>query len=164
MNLFDIKNNQVIVNENVLLIPEIKAVYDKYGLNALAYIHYITFTGSPYMNIPEENRSEVIYKDFPGEYSTEDFEIVVCVEKINKQFYNSPVLRYYQAQSIALDNISNYLKDTIIDDDPKEGNSATYARFAKEGKLVLKALLEAEEAKDKEELKARGNQKRAYDD
>ena len=94
MNLFDIKNNQVIVNENVLLIPEIKAVYEKYGLNALAFVHYITYTASPYMNIPEENRSEVIYKDFPGNYSAEYYEIVTCIEKINKRHYNLAIHWY----------------------------------------------------------------------
>jgi hypothetical protein len=93
---FDIANNRVVLNHNCLSIPELKALVDKYEdpLPAFNYIHYMVDPQSPYANLSDELREETLLKDFPGEYTLEDEEMIAALDKI-KMLYITPSYQYY---------------------------------------------------------------------
>ena len=58
--IFDIVSGKIVVNENVLLIPELKAVHDKYKdpIPALSFLHYKYSPKGPYCNTPEADKDD----------------------------------------------------------------------------------------------------------
>lgn len=82
--IFDIVNKRVVLNPNVLLIPELKAVYEKYDgdLAPFCYIHYITDPSDTYGSGLGDRLSEVLLKDFPGKYQPTDPCIEAAIWKI----------------------------------------------------------------------------------
>ena len=59
--IFDIENGRLIVNEHILSIPELKAVYEGYSdpEPPLLYLRNLCDPYSPYNNIEEEIKEEV---------------------------------------------------------------------------------------------------------
>lgn len=162
MKIFDIQNEQVIVNEHILLIPQLKKVNDKYeGLNALAFLYYMTDPSSPYINYEEEVRIEQIKKSFPGKYKAIDKEIVDALEFLNN-CYKTPKYRFWEGLKVKLEEFTHMMKNIPLDIDKDTGNfNENIKLFDKIDKLFI-AYEKAEKAKN-DELKARGNQQIAYD-
>jgi hypothetical protein len=104
--LFDIQNGKVIINVNCLLIPEFKAVHDAYKdpIPAFSFLYYLYSPKGPYCNTPEEDKEEVLFIDFPGEYTLEDEVMIKAIEKI-EFFIMTPAYRYY------LDNKNSFRKN-----------------------------------------------------
>jgi len=121
--IFDIENGRLIVNEHILSIPELKAVYEGYSdpEPPLLYLRNLCDPYSPYNNIEEEIKEEVLFNDFPGEYSPED-EVIISARKKLESFYITPSYRYYLDNKALLENLGKYARTAQVRDDGKNSN------------------------------------------
>lgn len=160
-HFFDIQADKVIVNPHVLNIPELKLVYEKHGLIAINYVYYMSHPMSPYKDYDEDIKQTKVYEDYKGKYKPSSLEIVKAIDKV-KEMYTTPKLRYYEGQKAMLDRLSNYLKNSPLDDDNQEGNFDKVIKLFEKADKILASFDSAEKAKN-EEIKGRGNTKLAYD-
>lgn len=165
MKIFDIVGDKVVINENVLLVPWIKAVKDKYKdyLNALSYCHYRTATDSVYSNLPTEEKERRIQEEFPGDYFVTDKEIADCVNNLLevRVKYNT-IIRNWLATKTMVDKLSDYLMTTEIDDSKEDGNIIYILRIIKDINHTISNFRELEKVM-KEETNSRGNSQLGYD-
>jgi len=166
-HFFDIANEKVILNHNCLSIPELKAVVDRYTdpLPAFNFIHYMINPQSPYANLPDEIREETLLKDFSGEYTLEDEEMIAALEKI-KSLYITPSYQYYLDNKQLLEKLGKFARETPITSG-RDGNLSalgmqiksvgkTIQEFKQLEKVVMQELSEGTS-------RTRGNKKVAYD-
>jgi ABC-type Fe3+-hydroxamate transport system substrate-binding protein len=160
--IFDIQDGRVVVNPNVLLIPELRDVYEAYGLNAIAYLYYKTSVSikNPYRTIPEDERDEVLLRDFPGAYEPTDDLIANAVLKLDS--FKPTVVRYYESVKSLVERLSTWA-NTVVIDDTKEGNMNYILKMIEKVGTVADNFQRAEKAVIETEQKTRGNQKIAYD-
>lgn len=165
--IFDISNGKVVINENVLLIPELKAVHDEYKdpIPALSFLHYKYDPKSPYCNTPEDDKEEIIMMDFPGEYTLEDEVMIKAIEKM-ESFMVSPTYRYYLDNKRLLEKLGTFARTSPITSG-REGNiNAMIAQIKSVGKTIgeFKQLEKTvQQELDEHKVKVRGDKRKAYD-
>ena len=160
MKLFDIENDVVIVNDNVLLIKQFKAVNDKYGIKGLAYIRYMVDPESPFDNIELFRKADVILEDLELEIDNDCFVIQDGMDKMT-ELYSTHINRLYESAAIAMDNLSLYLRDAVIEGG-REGNFTEIKGALKDLNNIRKSFEETKKARENER-KTRGGKKLAYD-
>lgn len=165
--IFDIANGKVVINSNVLLIPELKAVKEAYGdpIPALSFLYYRFDPRGPYNNVPEEDKDDVILSDFPGEYTLEDEVILKAIEKL-QYLHTTPTYRYYLDNKILLEKLGKFGRDTPISAG-RDGNvNAMLSQIKNVGKTMseFKQLEKiAKEELDEHKSRIRGDKRVAYD-
>ncbi len=165
--ILDIENGVVVVNVNVLLIPELKAVHDAYAnpIPALGFLKFRFDPKGPYCNTPEEDKDEIILADIPGEYTLEDEVMVKAIEKM-ETFIMSPTYRYYLDQKILLEKLGKFARTSPITSG-RDGNvTAMISQIKSVGKTIsefkqLEKVVQQE--LDEHKSKVRGAKKKAYD-
>lgn len=162
--IFDIVNDQVVINENVLLIPCLKKIKDKYEdyIPALTYVYYMTSPSSPYKNIPELEKSEKIHSEYPGDYSPLDKEITEALSWLEEK-YLTPTRRFYLSNKAALEKLGQYLDSVILDDSKETGNIGHVLRMVEKCGKVMEEFKKLEKQNDEEARKTRTKTKIAYD-
>lgn len=164
--IFDIVSNKVVVNENVLLIPWLKAIKDKYSdyMNALSYCHYFTDPHSPYYTYEETVRQEKLLQDYPGDYKVTDKEITDALNELyNIRIKYNTIVRHWESCKNLLDKFSDYA-DSVILDDSKEGNMAHAQRILDKLDKNMENFRKATKAMEEEVNKKRGSQNTGYDE
>jgi len=165
--LFDIQNGVIVINTNCLLIPEFKAVHDAYKnpIPAFSFLHHMYAPKGPYCNTPEEDKEEVLFLDFPGEYTLEDDAMIKAKEKI-EFFIMTPSYRYYLDNKILLEKMGKFARTTAITSG-RDGNLTAFnAQIKSVGKTITEfKVMEKEIMKEMDEMKikVRGDRKKAYD-
>lgn len=159
MKLFDIDNDRVLVNENVLLIPLFKSIYDKYGIKGLSFINFMSNPDSPYSNFELGVKEKVIKEDLELEFT--DCPLIYDGIKKVEEMYSTPINRFYIGQQIMMDRISEYLRTTQLDDS-RDGNYNEILKTFEKAEKIRVAFENTKKARDKE-LKTRGNSRKAYD-
>lgn len=165
--IFDIQNEQVVINHNCLSVPELKAVVEKYKdpIPALNFLHHLYSPKGPYCNTPEEEKEEVLIMDFPGEYTLEDDVMIKAKEKL-ETFLMTPSYRYYLDNKILLEKMGKFARTTAVTSG-RDGNLAAFNTQIKSvGQTITQfKIMEKEIIKEMDELKAkvRGQKKKAYD-
>lgn len=165
--ILDIENGVVVVNVNVLLIPELKAVHDAYAnpIPALSFLKFRFDPKGPYCNAPEEEKDEIISSDFTGEYTLEDEVMIKAIEKMNT-FVMSPTYRYYLDQKMLLEKLGKFARNSPITSG-RDGNvNAMISQIKSVGKTISEfKLLEkvVQQELDEHKSKVRGAKKKAYD-
>jgi len=165
--IFDIVNKQVVINHNCLSVPEFKAIMDAYEdpVPAFNYLHFLLDPTSPYANLNDEAREDVLIKDFPGEYTLEDEVMIEAIAKI-KSFYVTPTYQYYLDNKLLLEKLGKFARDTPITAG-RDGNLSalnmqvksvgkTIQEFKQLEKIVMQELSEGKH-------RVRGDKKLAYD-
>lgn len=135
--IFDISNKTVVINHNCLSIPELRALFDAYAnpIPAFNFLHYRYDPLSPYANIPEADKDDVIIKDFPGEYTLEDEEMINAIKKI-EELYMTPTYRYYLDNKILMEKLGQFARTAPITAG-KDGNiSAMQSQLKSVGKTI----------------------------
>lgn len=164
--IFDIENKQVIINENILTIPELKAVYEEYEdpIPAFLYLYHMTDPEGAYNQLDEMEKEDAILYDFPGSYTSEDEVIIKALEKL-KLLNTSETYRYYQSNKELLDKLSRYAREVDVTDG-KNGNLAELISLVKStGKTIQEYnILKKETEKEVKKLRMRGNGFGAYDE
>lgn len=165
--IFDIAGGGVVINHHCLTIPELKAVHDKYEnpLPAFNFLYYYLDPASPYFNLDEDSKEDIIINDFPGEYNLEDEEMINAINKI-RLLYMTPTYRYYLDNKILLDKLGTFARNASITTG-RDGNlSALGMQIKSVGKTIMEfKQLEKMVVQELTELKgkARGDKKLAYD-
>jgi hypothetical protein len=165
--IFDIVNGHVVINHNCLSIPELKAIHDKYEdpVPAFNFLHFKFDPESPYGNMELEEVEDILLKDFPGEYTLEDPEMLAAIEKL-EEMYVTPTYRYYQDNKILLEKLGKFARTAEITTG-RDGNlSALGQQIKSVGKTIqefkqLEKVVMQELAEGKG--RTRGNKKKAYD-
>lgn len=162
VDFFDIENNRVVLTPEVLLIPEMRAVWEHYKhINPICYIVFRVSTArnNIYRDEPEDTIDQVLLKDFPGDYKITDDLIVAAIEKLES--LEPTIVRYYRSIKKLVEKLSTYANTAIIDDS-KDGNIAHVLRMVKEAQSVIATFSKAE--KDIEQAILPKNKKKlAYD-
>lgn len=166
--IFDIQNGNIIINEECLLIPELKAVVDYYDdpIPALSYLYFMYNPSSSYINYPEHEKEDFIISDYPGDYTTEDDVIIDAARKL-ESLYMTPTYRFYLDNKILLERLGEYGRNASITAG-KDGNySAVQSQIKGVGKMITEfKQLEEVVKKELEEnnISVRGQKRTAYDD
>lgn len=164
--IITIKNGKVVPDENVLGIPCLRKLYDKFkeeDRNLLfQYLHHL-YEESPYQNIPEDEREERVAKDFKGNFKPNfDKDIIEAKEFMADMTY-SPVKDMLEALRINIRNISTFLK-TVEIEAGRDGNLSQLTSYHKSVKDILKNYKATEQEFLSETQKNRGNSKTAIDE
>lgn len=166
-DIFDVENGKVIVNTNCLLIPELKAVAEKYAdpVPALSFLHFMFTPKGPYCNTPEEDKEGILLEDFPGDYTLEDPEMIAAIKKL-ETFHVTPTYRYYLDNKVLLEKLGAYGRTTGISSG-KDGNiSALNMQMKSVGRTIMEfKQLEkiVNEELDEHKSRVRGNKRKSYD-
>jgi hypothetical protein len=168
--IITVENEDVIVNEAILGIPEFRAMYDYYlekvGLEetvkAFMYLHFIYDPESPYMLLAEEDRKAAVKKDFRGKYRpSHDAVFLKAAEKMKS--FSTPVARLLEALKTSMGKISTYLETTEVSTG-KDGNLAEIIRLYKEVGNIVKNYNSVEADFKKEVNTSRGRARKALDE
>lgn len=106
MKIFDISKGTVVINENVLTIPFLSKLVERFPdskLKVLSYIHFSTFIDSdnPYGNMDESTRQARLKRDFPT-VPHDDPDIKVAIGRI-EEMYETPADRLRAATQNSVD-------------------------------------------------------------
>ena len=167
LKIFDIVNGTVVINHHCLTIPELKAIHDFYKdpIPVFIFLYYRFDVESLYANIADEDKDDIIYNDFPGDYTLEDDEIRAAINKL-ETLYTTPTYRYYLDNKILLEKLGKFARTTSITAG-RDGNiTALSTQIKSVGKTIMEfkqlekvVLAELEETRGR----ARGGKKLAYD-
>lgn len=164
IKIFDIDSGRVVINENCLLIPELKKIVDKYKdpIPALCFVHFFCDPKGPYANLSEKERESLLLADYDGEYTLEDKEITEALKTIKRK-YKTPTMGLLENSRRGLDTLSDYLATAKITEG-RDGNLAAFtAALARMGKIAqeYRAL---EKLVDEELGNIRGDAETGYDE
>ena len=164
LKIFDIHENQVVINEHCLLIPELRAVYETYedAIPVFSYLYFMTDPSSPYSNLPEDAREDIVLEDYPGDYTTEDPVVRAALAKLNS-LYETPTRRVFIAAKKNLESLANYLSTTEVVDG-KDGNLGEVFRIQTGLPKIVSGFKDLERIKNDEENSARGGAELGYDE
>lgn len=161
MKIFEVEEGKIKINENCLLIPELKAIVDEYEdpIPALAYVYFLTDPESPYHNLSEEEKKTSISDDVGGDFGFEDEAIENAITKL-KKLYETPVQEYYEGQKNAMHMMGRFLKnlsETSIEYG-KDGNLSEIFRMQQNAGKVMESFLKLDKLwKEQVQQKLRGN-------
>ena len=124
MKLLDLKEGRVIVNPEVLGIPEFGALYnrdkDKHkakGLADISYVYYLADPNCPYSNYTEDKRESMLGQDlYKDPKFKPDAEIIKAIAKY-KLLIDTPLLRLLRAVEAKTDELATYLSSTPVTDE-----------------------------------------------
>lgn len=123
MGLFNLRNNMVQIEPEILLIPEVKVLWDRdsskdkiRAYKELSYIYFLYDFKSPYQNVDEQHRELEVKKDFlKDEKYPIDKDFQNAIDKyINLQI--TPSLRLLNAARGAQEKLTTFFKDKGTDD------------------------------------------------
>lgn len=164
IKIFDIHESQVVINENCLLIPELRVLHESYEnpIPVFCFVHYMTDPLGPYGNIAADLREEILFEDYPGDYTLEDEALYNAIRKLHK-LYETPTMRLKNNAEKGLETLSTYLGSAVIRDDDKGGNlNAFNTALSKIGKISQEFRTLEKQVED--EMRVRGDKNLGYDE
>jgi hypothetical protein len=134
IRLIDFEDNKVALTihcYNLSFLKDLIDAYPEHSVKVVSYVFYMSYPGqeNPYINIPMENRSEMIVQDLGLDISLDDKLFVTAIEKCT-DLYKTPINRMYHSLSNALNKISNYFDEAEVTDG-KDGNLTQIINAAK---------------------------------
>lgn len=167
--IFDIDNGEIVINEHILNIPTLRAVKDYYkdSLPAFRFLRYRYDPKSPFCDEPEEEKDEIVLRNFPGEYTLEDRVMIDAIDWLQER-YVTPTYRYFLDNKKLMEKIGAYGRDSEITSG-RDGNFASMQRqLGTVGKTMSEfKQLEKIVEQEIEEMKkngVRGKQEPGYDE
>lgn len=121
IKIFDIKNNKVIINEHILLLSPLSELY--HLPNGIKYISLCYYLTNPY----EDENPFIYFNDKIKETKIREYlgiksipndvkpKIDRCITFLN-EIYITPTVRLFNALKKKIDDIAEYLDNTIITD------------------------------------------------
>jgi hypothetical protein len=161
INLFDVENRKAIPSQACYLIPWLKRIMDIYPDCYMQVYSYIMFTTcpdgtiNPYVNLPEEDREDVIIADLkPLKFSLED-DVVIDTLKRCIKLYETPTLRIWKGAKIMLDEMAEKLKNRLTFG--KDGNATDMRGIMKEIPTYTENYMKLENMLKEEQAKVKGD-------
>lgn len=152
IRIFEVVNGKLIINDQCLRIPELKAIVDRYKdpIPALSYVDNMTAPDSPYSNLPEDERQQTAQEDAGGDFGLEDDEITEAIKKLDSLYY-TPTKRYFEAIKRSLDMTCAQLDSiTQLDFNSKDGNAEMVDKMQMNAGKKIEAFKKLEKIKDEE--------------
>lgn len=167
MKIVTIKDGKVIPDINVLSIPVLKTIYDKFEGEdrdlLFQGLYHLFDSDSPYQNLPEDEREERVWKDFKGNFKPNfDTDIIAAKNKLSELNW-SPAKDLLEGLKINIRNISTFLKTAEVEAG-RDGNLTQLISAQKSVKDMIKNLKATEQEYLQETAKNRGNTKTAIDE
>lgn len=165
INLFDIENEKVVISPNVLLIPEFKTIVDKYEdyIPALSYIYFMSSPHSPYSDVPERDKQQIVSEDVGGDFGLEDDEIEEAIKKA-EFLYTTPTRRFFINAKKGLETLGDYLGSTQISEG-KDGNFSAFGMaYTRIGKTIQEFKILEKEYTEEITSNIRGGHDIGYDE
>jgi len=162
--ILEVSEGKVIPGVECYTIPELKALLDLYQdpVPALCYLWALYDPQSPYQELPEEEKENVIAMDYTGEFDPMmDLEFMAAREKL-AMLYETPISRFYKSNKVLLDKMSDVAMEAVISTG-KDGNITQLQQQILRADKMIEGFKAAENAM-KEELKVRGQMKTGYDE
>jgi len=107
------------ITPEAYIIPEIKSIIDKYGIEAEKYLAYVTvlsYPDSPYRHIPKSEQTEsALYdvKETLGEFDEEDELVQPAIDRL-RELWESPQTLLADEMEQELHRWRIYLRDTPL--------------------------------------------------
>lgn len=163
--IFDIENDRVVITPNVLLIPEFKALVEKYEdpIPALSFVYFMTSPESPYSDVPEIDKEEVISGDVGGDFKFEDQELKDALEK-SRILYATPTRTFFLNAKKGLEKLGKYLADTEITEGLHGNFSAYQMAYTRIGKVIQEFKVLEKEHNQEVSAGLRGSGEASYDE
>lgn len=161
MKIFEVEEGKLKINENCLLIPELKAVHDLYEddpIPALTYIYFTTSPESPYHNLSQDEKQQILLGDIDGEFDPEEELIELAIEKCRK-LYETPIQEYYEGQKNAMHVVGKFLKKLTESSitSGRDGNLDQIRNMQKEAGKTMESFMKLEKLwKEQVQQKLRG--------
>ena len=149
MKIFDISKGTVVINENVLTIPFLSKLVERFPdskLKVLSYIHFSTFIDSdnPYGNMDEGTRQARLKRDFPT-VPHDDPDIKVAISRI-EEMYETPADRLRVATQNSVDilakNMITMANNAVLGDVKEFKGAVDVIRTAGDMAEALKQVTE----------------------
>jgi hypothetical protein len=162
INLFDVENRKLIPSQACYAIPWLERIMKQYPNNYIQVYKYLFFTTcpdgtiNPYVNLPEDEREDVVMADLaPLTFSLEDDVIVDTVIKC-KKLYETPVLRTFIGAKKMLDKVGRFLDSEEITTG-KDGNASEIRAMLKELSTYWENYNKLENVLKEEQAKVKGD-------
>lgn len=165
IEIFEIEDGRVRINTNCLIIPELKAIVDKYQqpLQALNYVYNMTNPRSPFANLPEMDKETLLLQDFPGDYTPEDIEIIKAIKKLELLFL-TPTRKFFLNGKKGLETLGEYLSTASITDG-KDSNFASFQMALSRVGKIIEEFKKLEKIYEEEtQSNIRGGHSSSYDE
>lgn len=152
--LLEYEDGMVKVTAEAYCIPEIKAILDKYDMEAepyLAYVNGMSSPFSPYKDVPIEERREAIIYDVNQVFQEFDYEdplVEKAIERI-KGFYTSPVVLMAEEMAEEVHRFRLVMKNEPLKSGG-EGNFKERMALAEKIEKIMSVYGKIREAADKE--------------
>lgn len=164
--IFDVEDGKVIVTPEIKLIPEFNALLEKYEnpIAALSFVYFMTSPESPYTDVPERDKEEIISNDVGGDFSFEDEEIEAALKKA-ELLYTTPTRRFFFDAKIGLEKMGEFLRSQEITTGFRDGNDTTFLTMLKSLGRITKEFKELEkEYQNEAGSNLRGGHEASYDE
>lgn len=159
--ILDYDQGRIIVTAEAFMIPELKAIIDKYGLEAepyLGYIHLMTWMYSPYRNADINEKEEQVVYDVINSIGDFDIDEPLLRPALSKmtQLNTTALSLFFLEIEQELHRMRIYLKNNEITGG-KDGDLADRFRILKEAGAITASYNKAKTAAEEEmKLKGRG--------
>ena len=163
MGLFDIKNDQIVLNPDSLAIPAFRTIWDNdktkgksRATQVISYIYYMSDFQSPYAIYPEKKRKEILRDEFIKDDKWKAGKEVDEAIKAYRGFQETHTMRLMRAARSAADQLSIYFEEIDFKEKDDNGRPVYTAKdvainLEKVGKIV--ESLDKLEEKIKKEIK-----------
>lgn len=179
MKIFQLENNSISIEPEILLIPEFKKIYDKdktktkeKSFNTFEYIYFVNDWNSPYRVYTDiDDRKRKVKKDYIKEKDwTEDVDVKAALDKYN-ELSKTPIMRLIEDAYVMVDKLRSYFLQVDFNRVDKMGKKIDKAtegmsNLEKLGKVVesLKRLEEMAAKEKLEKTSVRANREVSYDE
>ena len=168
MGVFSIRDKKVVLNTNVMLIPEMKAIIEAYPkdyINVLSYVNFMTNPNkdeNPYLEVREIEKSSKLLRDFPAKYDENTPLVRAAIARMKEDFIDLPEDRMYEAAKIAAESVESYLRTSQIN---TLKDTETMMKILLNVEKVTESLGKTREARNaaRSANSVRGSKKLAYD-
>lgn len=165
IKVFDIENDNIVISPTIFLVKEFKELYDEdkeKGLLMFKYLYLLYHYDSPYLNIPEHEKSEQICQDLKITFSLDDDLIQAAIKKA-EELYMTPTRRFYVNAKEGMEKMGEYLKTASLTAG-RDGNlSAVLSALKSVGAITSQFKILEKEYKE-EVSSIRGGHEPSYDE
>lgn len=171
MKLFQLENNKIIIEPEILLIPEFKKIYDRdktktkeVAFSEFEYIYFILDWNSPYRAYNDINeRKQVVKKSFIKDPKWKEDSVILDAIKQYEELTRTPLMGLIEDTNQLIEAIRKYCRTTDVANMDLGKAASMLEKLPKiiENRKKLEEMASAEKI---EKSRARGNIKTAYDD
>jgi hypothetical protein len=124
MKIFELKDNQVVIDPEILTIPEFHTVWEadktkgkEKAFQNFTYIYHTSDYASPYANYPADKREEAVRHDLIPDKKWKPAPYTLAAIDKYRQLSITPMMRLLAAAQAKVDQLADYLEGTGVTDE-----------------------------------------------